>query len=688
MPTTKPTLLYYEAIEDNKIITVDLTEDQETKRKQHREIINAMDNYYDPHRERWRQNGVLFNVIQTGTNDPVANWYLGWSRIIISHSVAMTNAGEPSGAFNPLGPSDDRLRVLWDALVKHYLNKCRWPSQQRRWSSDLHITGNGVIKAYTEVKMRKEGTVWVRDRKRSKTGLRAKSPFMCMRSTGIADPDDVDVGVERDNMVWNNFVTKFANVQISDGKTLRFKYDTSQVTPGWNVQLTHVYDEDANEYTIYCLTYGSKPNENLGVQPGSLPVSNNRELGVPIYHVRMRKRDLKDSKDEGLNIQGMAPLAFAMFEDQLDIDYETHATVGMGIPQFIEGPETAIQQLVMQTLDNLELKNTVPISYEPFDPENPSYLDVDATQLRSAMLIDGKISAHPLGIADVGANTVLWEWLKEIMFQTTGINPQGLTGDGLKTAFQSGLLVRQMNMRAKDRITAWEGGCLQRAWVLLLDYALSDSTIEDWTKITEKEAEEIVRMIGDDDMAGSDFNKKTKEKRTLRYFPVPGYNFKEDFKGKQSKKRQLKKGATNNTLIGGKSKDGDVAMVPMDAAYLLPAKSVEGLVEFDVRVSGKNMLFDLKTQDIQTAKEFIGLGTSIAPAVPGIDFRKQYIAAGIIAGFEEEDLMKSEGQKSDLLKQVEAALGEEGSIETLPAPIDAAEAPEPSLLENLASGQS
>lgn len=664
--------LYYEAIEggDLKDVRIILDDEDERRRKADQEIVCATDQYYEPYRAKGRRAGALYNMIQSGTDDVVSNWYLGWARILINHSVAMMSAGVPEGDFQPIGPSDYKRKILWDALASHALNKCNWRSHQRRWLQDLHVFGNAVTRNYSEVPMRKkpfmdkEGNLahkFVRDYRRAKVGIRVRSPFRCMRSTSIIDPDEIRIGIEREDMPYNTFVIRYKNAVNEDGS---LKYETDQVPVAARVQVVHIEDEEENEKRVYALAYGGKTENEKRTAPLNV---DNRELGVPIMRTPLSKFKIFGENGQylagGENVHGKSSLTWATFDDQLDIDYETHAIWGMGIPDIIEGPEAIMQGLVNMTIDNVRLKNTVPISYIPNDQDSPYGFDLDLRHAYSGLMIDGQVQPNPLGVADVGANSVMWEWLKTIIYQLTGINPEQLTGDNINTAFQSGLLLRQMNMRARDRITSWEDGPFPRMWSQLLADSLSVLTEEEWEEISEEEVEQIKERISNDEMTGEDFRENeierkdgTKElvfeRRRHFYFPVKGRKFREDFTG-ENKTRTMDPNSSKNTLIEDYSMTDDVSNIPADKVYLFQTGDIERAMEFDTKVTGKHMLLDLKVQDMQDAERLMNLGITLKQVVPDIDLRKQYIETGKIAGFEEDDIMETKRGGSKIKSAVD-----------------------------------
>ncbi len=393
-------------------------------------------------------------------------------------------------------------------------------------------------------------------------------------------------------------------------------------------------------------------------------------MGFPIYDKPLSHYKFIDQGREligGVNAVGMSPLAFATFEDQMDSDMETYSTIGMGIPQIIAGPEAVMHGLVNMSIDNERLISTVPLSYEPNSEVSPSALDLDVRTMYSGLVIDGKVTPQPLGTRGAGSNQVMWDWLKFMIYQLTGINPEGLTGDSLQTAYQSGILQRQMNMRAKERITAWENGPLKRAWTVLGANALSDCTVEEWEEITEDDAKRFQESIKNDEATAEDYKEVDEEgvkvfkKRHHYMIPVKGHKFRENFKGK-NKKRTLNSDTTDNTLIEDQNMTGDTSWVPADEKYLLRNGDVQTIFQYGVEVDGSGMLQDLKTQDMETAKGVIenaGLVAALNPTNPefmnSLDQKKIFLTSIEPAGKGAEDVFKTETEKSPALSAFETA---------------------------------
>lgn len=609
-----------------------MTDEQQLQRERDQEVIKHIDQYYNPYREQWRRNGPLFNLLQYGSNDVTSNWYLGWGRILCNHFLAMLSAGNPKGDFDPVGNQDPKMRILVNALVEHMVEKCHWSSHQRLWLQDLVRDGNGVIEAYSELPMRKRRyerngkTIerFVRDFRRAKVGLRRRSYFRCMRSHFISDPDDVPVSIKIEEGTWNQFALRYGMAVLPDGTK---KYDTDQIPVGSHYRCIHFYDENEDAYRIYCMTYGGKPEAKL--ENSCPPVA---EIGFPIYDKPLSRYKILDQGRQlagGANIPGMSPLAFATFEDQLDSDSETYSTVGMGIFQAIEGLEAIMQGLVNMSIDNERLKSTVPISYEPLSADSPSALDLDVRTMYSGLVVDGKITPQPLGQSSAGSNQVLWEWLKFLIYQLTGINPEPLTGDQLNTAYQSGLLMQQMSLRAKAKIKAWQAGPLNRAWTVLGANALSEVTVKEYEEITLDDAKRIQEAIKSDKMTAEDFDETERDeegntvykKRIHTFIPVKGYKFREDFSGK-NKTRTLD-GTMGNTLIEDPKMPGNTSYVVADEKYLLPDGSIESIMEYKVSVDASGMHQDLKLQDSETGKTIIANAQAVAALDPSQEFLKK-----------------------------------------------------------------
>ena len=658
MPDTKvsntvSTPFYFDAKEELKNVVVELTYEQQEQRAKDREVIAAIDQYYTPYRSQWRDSGALFNLVQVGTDDVSSNWYMGWARILINHSLAMMTAANPKASFSPRGNQDPKMAILVSALVEDTLRNCNWQSHQRLWIQDLLTFGNGVTESYSERPMRimkyqrgdKMIDKVVRDFRRSNVGMRRKSPFRCMRSHFISDPDDVPVSINIEELTWNQFVMKYCNALLPDGTK---KYDTEQIPVGASARIIHFYDEIENCYRSYCITYGGKPEST----PQSLP--GLQELGYPIYDKPLSQYKLIQQGREvigGANAMGMSPLAFATLDDQLDQDMETYSICGMGIPQIIAGPEAVMHGLINMSIDNERLKSTVPISYEPNSQDSPSALDLDVRTMYSGLVIDGKITPTPLGLSSAQSNQVMWDWLKFIIYQLTGINPEPLTGDSLSTAYQSGLLVRQMNMRAKSRISAWENGALRRAITVLGANALSECTVEEWEEITEDDAKRFQESIANDDATAEDYRltndngQKVHEKRVHTMIPVKGYKFTENFKGK-NKKRTLnaKNPILENTLVEDPTMQSNTSYVPSDSQYLLQNGDVQTIFQYHVEVDGSGLLLDLKTQDGETMKNAITNAGELAKLDPAfvqeLDLKKIYVKSIEPTGMTEDDVFK------------------------------------------------
>ena len=371
----------------------------------------------------------------------------------------------------------------------------------------------------------------------------------------------------------------------------------------------------------------------------------------------------------------MVPLCFGSFNDQLDKSLKTHAVYGMGIPQLIDGPEAVMQALFNMTIDNMRLKNTVPIAYKSFDGKTS--LDIDMGMMYSGMLVDGEISAQPLGTADVSSNGIMWEWINNICIWLTGINFQQLGGDSSKTAFEFAQRIRANNQRAEKRIRQLENGPLKRAGMLLLANGLSETTTEEWEDLTEMQVEDIAGRIGSKDVPAQDyeFNQgKPVKRRVHSYIPVKGHKFREDFKTPgQPGKRQLNYGKTNNTLIRDNDLEGDTSYVPATKEYLYPTGDIESILHFNVKVDGRRMLGDLKAQDMEMMDKIGAYFTNrfmafaqMPDQLPDVDMKKLDQEMLKFTNIDPEKVASSVSDGSAMLKEARSALDEIEALSTQP----------------------
>jgi hypothetical protein len=658
--------LYFEPKE--KKAMSDLKESELLDRKNDTESVKNQKEYNHSFHDRWARGGGLYNLIQeANTDDRMSNIYLGLARIITDKSVSMMSAGTPTFDFDPIGPTDYKKAVIWKALVEHVLNQNNFRSKLRQFIIDLHVFGSSVFEVgvQTPFKSRrrmKNGeyvrTV-VRDFLRPKVFIRQRSIFTTYRNPTVEDPDDVPTGGFTEELTRDQFVIKYMSVELPNGKPKYKNLNLIEHTSHY--RLEHVFSEMGDSYRIYVYAYGSKPD-------GKIISTDGNDLGIPIFDkplTRSRYTETIGGKDvtmsTGVNLQGIVPLCFGQFADQMDADFKTHSLYGMGIPQIIDGPEAIMQALFNMTVDNMRLKNTVPLSYK--GNQGDTYPDLDNFSFYSGQFIDGEISAHPLGIADISSNSVMWDWINNLSMWSTGVNFMQLGGDTSKTAFEFAQRIRANNQGAMERITALENGCMKRLGSLLLASALAELTVDEWEALTEKEANQIADRIADNDpdITAEDYkmdgNGMPIERRRFEMIKVNGRKFKESFS--VSKKRTLDYTGTSNTLIEDKSMPGNTSYVPAVAEYMYPLGDISSALQFDCRVDGKTMLGDIKVQDRETFSSLMTTGAEMVGAglltQEDIDFPRMYEKFIEFGGVDPQDIRPSE-EESEMIQKTRKTL--------------------------------
>lgn len=592
--------LYYAAKEKAKTAVVNLTDEQETNRRNDYQELLGMKDHHKDHHDAWNKAGNFYNVVQGGQgNDDISRFAIGLSRTIIDTGIAMVNEGEPEGDFSPLTPSDRKINVLWNSLVKHILNKSNWRAHQKLWTTDLHIFGASPLEAYVNPVYRRPGEepglFLIRLAKTARTGLRHRSIWYTFRNANVCDPDEVPSGAYEEIVTYSYWTGKYAG--------RKDMLDTVKDFPvASKYKLTHIFNELENTYRLYCLPFGVMAEAQYEQQP------DGDELGIPVI----------DKKLTDLNPLGMVPLAFGTFNDQLTANYKQHSLYGMGIPQLIEGMEMIMEGLFNMTVDNMRLKNTVPVGYQPYqgqtnfpDLDNIGYMD-------SGRIFHGTFQPMSLGIADLQSNTVLWEWINNICIWLTGYNFQQLGGDASKTAYEFAQRLKANSNRALARLKALENGPLARAWTMLLANTLSQISKDEWEQVTDVQAKDISGLLASGDAALDDYefvDGKVKNKRYVEYFNVDDYDIKENFSN--SKKRVLRTDTVKNTLEM-QEKKGASSQVPGVPEYLFPRGDIAQMLAFSTKVDSKSMLGELRVRDSQAIQGALTAGISLMPVVPQI----------------------------------------------------------------------
>ena len=627
---------YYEAKEEQNAPVVFLDKAEEDRRRNnHEEMLGMKDHHKDNH-DNWRKAGNFYNIVQGGQgSDDISQFAIGLSRTIIDTGVSMINEGEPEGEFAPLTPSDEKVNVLYNALAKHTLHKSNWRAHQKLWTTDLHIFGSSPLEAFVNPVIRRPneepGMFFIRLAKTARTGLRHRSIWHTFRNANVSDPDDVPSGAYEEVVTYSFWNSKYAGRK--DVKNIK------QIPVASKYKLTHIFNELENTYDLYCLPFGKMAEAGWEEQP------EGDELGIPVITKKLTQ----------MNPLGMVPLAFGSFNDQLTNNYKQHSLYGMGIPQLIEGMELIMEGLFNMTVDNMRLKNTVPVGYQPYQGQT-NFPDLDSIgYMDSGRVYPGTFSPTSLGIADLSSNTVLWEWINNICIWLTGYNFQQLGGDTSKTAFEFAQRLKANSNRALSRLKGLENS-LQRAWGMQLANTLDQISKEEWEQVTDVQAKDITELLNSGDVAIDDFkfeNGKVTSKRFVEFFDVPDFEVNENFTN--SKKRVLKRNGTENTLEMSPKK-GVTSKVPA-VPELFNGVDIAQMLAFSTRVDSKTMLGDIRVQDNEAINQAIISGSSLMGVVPQItpdlifDLWKQQTEN---SGLEIDDVSKEDKPKE--LSAIEKAL--------------------------------
>lgn len=652
---------YTYGLEDKELqkVFVVLTEQEERDRRSDYEEIMESKKYRDRNRQDWISGAQSYNVVQEGTTDDrISNIYIGLARMVIDQGIGMMTEGEPDFDYEPLGPSDDKRTNLWRSAVKMVMNQSNYKSHQDKFITDFHVFGPGVFECYTQMPMRtvrdehEDGSITsrlVRDFMRTKVGVRHVSPFHCWRNPNVTDPDDVPSCGKEEILTRNQFIQNYANIYITNAQGIAVpKYkniDQILSMTGTHFKVTRQENEITDSIRLYALAFGSSPEGKVDNVP-------EYELGIPFFDkpLKIKKVRGKDGKmrSSGLNALGMTTLCFGANNDMYDDGYETHSLYGMGIPRLIEGPDMALQAFTNMNFDNMRLSNTVALSYKPYDGR--TYVDLDSSQFYSGMQIDGDVVATPFGQVRLSENSYMNDWLNNTTIAICGINFLQLVGDDMKTAFQAGLRVRDNNQRALKRIRSLENGCLKRMGTLLLSNVLSELTVDEWEDLSEEQVKLASEKISKGELTAEDYrelNGLKPQRKVQFYMPVEG--LKEDFTFSKSKRRTLRSGSAENTLI---EDAGNTNMIPLDKNYMYPVDEIETMMRFTTIVDGKRMLGDMKVQDMTMWDKITSIYMQLQPLLPNVDPEKLFAGAYKFLGEDENKVMKTTKNKSEILQNV------------------------------------
>ncbi len=641
---------YYEAKKKADSPVMYLTPEQEEKRTNDYNEMKGMKEHHKDQHDNWRKAGNFYNIVQSGEGtDGISRFAIGLSRTIIDTGIAMVNEGEPEAEFAPLTPSDRKINVLWNSLAKHVLDKSNWRAHQKLWTTDLHIFGASPLEAFISPVQRRPneepGLFLIRLAKTARTGLRHRSIWYTFRNANVCDPDDVPSGAYEEVITHAFWVAQFAGRKD-------LLETAKQIPVASKYKLTHIFNELENTYRMYCLPFGKMAEAQFEEQP------EGDELGYPVIEKKLTQ----------LNPLGMVPLSFGILNDQLTADYKQHSLYGMGIPQLIEGMEMIMEGLFNMTIDNMRLKNTVPIGYQPYQGQT-DYPDIDNIGiLDSGRVYPGTFSPTSLGIADLQSNTVLWEWINNMCIWVTGYNFQQLGGDTSKTAYEFAQRLKANSNRALSRLKGLENGPLKRSWTMLLANTLSQISKDEWEQVTDVQAMDIKSLLNAGEASLDDYtfeDGKVRSKRFVEYFNVEDYNIIENFKS--SKKRKFDQNSTDNTLemAEEKGKNSMVAAVPEN---LFPRGDIAQMLAFTTKVNSKTMLGDLRVKDYQAIEAALASGTNLMGIVPQI---KPELIFGLWkqqteeAGLDLEAVMES-GQDSEILTKVRDMVSNMEALQSSP----------------------
>lgn len=648
MPSPYPT--YYQALEKTKASVIYLTDEEEENRKNdYQEMLGMKDHHKDQH-DNWRKAGNFYNIVQGGEgNDDISRYAIGLSRTIIDTGIAMVNEGEPEGEFSPLTPSDRKINVLLNSLAKHALNKSNWRAHQKLFTADLHVFGASALEAFINPVYRRSGEdpglFFIRLATTARTGLRYRSIWYTFRNANVCDPDEVPSGAYEEVVTYSYWNGKYAGRKD-------LMASAKQIPVASKYKLTHIFNELENTYRIYCLPFGRMSEAQFEEQPAG------DELGIPVL-----SKKLTD-----MNPLGMCPLSFGTFNDQLTRDYKQHSLYGMGIPQLIEGMEMIMEGLFNMTVDNMRLKNTVPIGYQPYQGQT-NFPDLDSIgYMDSGRVYHGRFEPMSLGIADLQSNTVLWEWINNICIWLTGYNFQQLGGDTSKTAFEFAQRLKANSNRALSRLKGLENGPLKRSWTMLLANTLSQISKDEWEQVTDSQAKDIISLLDSGEASMDDYafeNGKVKSRRFVEYFDVEDYDIKEDFSS--SKKRVLRSDTVNNTMTM-MPKTGVTSKVPAVPELLFPRGDIAQMLAFTTEVHSKSMLGEIRVRDNEAIREALATGANLMPIVKEITpellfglWKQQTENAGL-----ELDDFDKKVEKSEKLTMVEDVINQMESLQSTP----------------------
>ena len=561
----------------------------------------------------------VYNVLQTMTpEDEISRIFLGYARTQIDQGINQMTEGEPDFNFEPFGPSDHMKMTVWKHLIQMVLSECQYKLHQETFFRDYFVMGCGVFEVYIDYPQRTIRVpnedfpggyepIVIQDHRRPKVGVRAVNPMDCWRNPNIDSSNHVPSCLRRRIITWNQMAQEFGRCRLPDGSRMYKNMD--KLAKASHACIYYYQDEIRDIYRIYIRTFG---NESDGM--ASAPPDDSLGICVSDKPLKIHERVVNKTvlRSTGLNIPGLCSLRWGILFDKYDKSWEGHHSVyGMGLPERIEGEDTAIQGMFNQNLDNFRWANTVALNYQGAQAD--SYLDVDANRLYGAEMIDGTITPQPLGIARIGDYQAMQETMDKFAIAGTGVNHNQMVGDTSKTLGEFALRIRQANRGAEQRLARLEVEVFKPVGSLLLANSLTVLTDDDYEAMTEEEvgkAKEAIKMNKRPVSDYKDLNGASPEKRYTRYIPMKGEKIREDFS--VTKKRQLDynagyddQGRSKNTLIFDKDMKVETSYIPLVQEYVYPAEYIESGLMPDCIVDSKRMLADIKNQDVKNVQTTI-----------------------------------------------------------------------------------
>lgn len=635
---------------------------------------------------------LIYNVVQTmKPDDEISRIFVGATRTQIDRGIEQMTEGEPDFSFEPFGPSDHMKTIIWKHMMRMILSQCQYRMHQETFFRDYFVMGSGVFEVFIDypqrtIRVPNENMpggyeqVVVRDNRRPKVGIRAINPLNCWRNPNIDNPTQVPTCLKRRVITWNQFAQECGRCFDEEGKPVYINLE--KLAKGTHVCLYEYQDELRDVVRRYARSFG---NESDGMAKNCpAPESG---LGILIYDKTLKIHEkTKDGivlRSTGLNIPGLCTLRWGTFFDAYDKSYDgNHSVYGMGLPQRLEGEDTALQTIFNMNIDNYRWSQTVALNYEGSQAD--SYMDVDANRLYGGELIDGTITPQPLGIARINDYQAMKQSLDEDRITASGINHQQIVGDTSNTAFEFAQRIRQSNRSSEQRLTRLEHEVFKPAGSLCLANALTVLTVKDYEAMTEEDVKAAKESIKSGKRPASDYREldnEKRERRSLHYIPLKGEKLREDFS--KTKKRKLNYNETDNTLIIDREMKVETSYIPMVEEYVYPESYIESGILPDCIVDSKRMLGDLKAQDVknfQAATSFLLQVMQLEMQTKGkttTDIEKLKTEILKFAEIDPKTILNTDEESSQMLSTVKDMISQMEKMSQQPTPSQNAQVPAP-----------